>query len=83
MEHKPHLQRKSDFVRNNPIAEHNNAGILVTRQGNRYRFAIELDIDSVVEVAETENQHHVPDIINSLIPKVPAYRERFSDCFPD
>ncbi|MFC4766849.1 hypothetical protein [Effusibacillus consociatus] len=83
MHQKPHLQRRSDFIGDNFIAEHNDAGILVTREGNTYHFAVELDVDSVVEVESTQEKDRVNDIINSLIPKIPDIRERFGDCLPD
>lgn len=78
---KPHLQRRSDFLSNNAVAEHNDAGILVTRVGNEYRFAVELDVDTVVEVDATQNKHEVTDKINDLIPQLPSIRERFDQCF--
>lgn len=80
---KPHIQRRSDFISNNPIAEHNDAGILVTKIGNEYRFAVELDVDSVVEVEHTKNKHQVNEIIENLIPEIPKIRDRFEDCLPD
>jgi hypothetical protein len=83
MQQKPHLQRRSDFVGNSFIAEHNDAGILVTREGNTYHLAVELDVDSVVEVATTQNSDQVNDMINELLPKLPEIRERFGDCLPD
>ncbi|GAX89204.1 hypothetical protein [Effusibacillus lacus] len=83
MHMKPHLQRRSDFVGNKFIAEHNDAGILVTREGNTYHFAVELDVDSVVEVEQTRDKDQVNDIINELIPKIPDIKERFGNCLPD
>lgn len=83
MQQKPHLQRRSDFVGNKFIAEHNDAGILVTREGNTYHFAVELDVDSVVEVESTQEKDRVPEIIDSLLPQLPKIRERFGDCLPD
>lgn len=83
MEVKPHLQRRADFVSNNPIADQNEAGILVTRVGNEYHVAVELDVDSVVEVERTKDKDEVPTIINSLLPQLEDIRDRFKDCFPD
>jgi hypothetical protein len=80
---KPHMQRRSDFVGNNAIAEHNDAGILVTRIGNEYHFAVELDVDSVVEVDQTADKHQVTNIINDLILQLPEIRDRFQDCYPE
>lgn len=80
---KPHLQRRSDFIGSNPIAEHNDAGILVTRVGDTYHFAVELDVDSVVEVETTRDKERVNVIINELLPKLPEIRDRFGDCLPD
>lgn len=83
MKIKPHLQRRSDFLSNNAIAEHNDAGILVTRVGNEYRFAVELDVDTVVEVEQTRDKHEVNDIITRLLPELPEIRDQYGDCFPD
>jgi hypothetical protein len=83
MKIKPHLQRRSDFIGANPIAEHNDAGITVTKVGNEYRFAVDLDVDTVVEVARTTDKHQVTDIVNDLLPQLPEIRERFGDCLPD
>ncbi len=83
MQQKPHLQRRSDFIGNHFIAEHNDAGILVTREGNTYHFAVELDVDSVVEVETTQDKKRVPEIIDSLLPQLSEIRERFGDCFPE
>ncbi|MCX7572234.1 hypothetical protein OS242_20200 [Tumebacillus sp. DT12] len=80
---KPHLQRRSDFIGTNPIAEHNEAGILVTRVGNEYRFAVELDVDTVVEVEKTTDKMAVDSIINRMLPELDSIRERFDGCFPD
>jgi hypothetical protein len=80
---KPHLQRRSDFLGNNAIAEHNDAGILVTRIGNEYHFAVEVDVDTVVEVEQTRDKHQVTGIINGLIPQIPEIRDRFKDCYED
>jgi hypothetical protein len=80
---KPHLQRRSDFVGNNPIAQHNDAGILVTRVGNEYRFGVELDVDSVVEVERTTDKHAVDSIIQRLLPELESIRARFDQCYPD
>jgi len=80
---KPHLQRRSDFIGTNPIAEHNDAGILVTRVGNEYRFAVEIDVDTVVEVDSTTDKHKVDDIIAGMLPMLPQIRERFDQCYPE
>ncbi|KEO81009.1 hypothetical protein [Tumebacillus flagellatus] len=83
MEIKPHLQRRSDFIGNNPVAEHNDAGILVLRDGNQYRFAVELDVDTVVEVEQTDQKEQVTYIIDSLRERLPAIKDRFGDCYPE
>lgn len=83
MKVKPHLQRRSDFVGSNPIAEHNDAGILVLRDGGDYRFAVELDVDTVVEVESTNHKEQVAMIIDDLRTRLPEIRERFGDCRPD
>ncbi len=80
---KPHLQRRSDFVGTNPIAQHNDAGILVTRVGNEYRFAVEIDVDTVVEVESTTDKHQVDAIITDLLPQLPEIRDRFDQCFKE
>jgi len=80
---KPHLQRKSDFLSNHAIAQHNDAGIFVTRVGDEYRFAVELDVDTVVEVEKTRDKHQVDSIITGLLPQLPEIRERFGDCFTE
>ncbi len=55
----------------------------MTREGNTYHFAVELDVDSVVEVDSTQDKERVNEIIDSLIPKVPEIREQFGNCLPD
>lgn len=83
MQMKPHLQRRSDFIGNSPIAEHNDAGILVLRDGNEYRFAVELDVDTVVELEKTDNKDQVTYIIDSLRERLPEIRDQFGDCFTE
>jgi len=80
---KPYIRRRSDFIGSNPISEENDAGIIVIRDGNKYKVAVEMDVDTVVWVDETENRRDLDSLIEGLIDKVPEIREQFAGCRPD
>ncbi|KKM10594.1 hypothetical protein SY88_13085 [Clostridiales bacterium PH28_bin88] len=80
---KPHIQRRSDFIGDNPIADHNDAGILVTRDGGTYKVAVEVDVDTVVQMGSTEDKDQAGALVKELVPCIHEIRERYSRCFPD
>jgi hypothetical protein len=80
---KPYIRRRSDFIGSNPIAEENDAGIIVVRDGNKYKIAVEMDVDTVVWVDEIKDRRALDGLIDSLIDKAPAIRKQFAGCRPD
>ncbi|TCS83217.1 hypothetical protein [Tepidibacillus fermentans] len=80
---KPHVMRKSEFLADKGITSYNNSGIFVVRDGNKYQFAVELDVDTVVFVDETEDKEKIPMMINNLLYEIGEIRERFDQCFPE
>jgi hypothetical protein len=78
---KPYIRRRSDFIGDNFIAEHNDAGILVTREGDTYHVGVEVDVDTVVEVETTKDKHQVQPIIESLLPKLEEIRDHYRHCY--
>lgn len=82
MQQEPHLRNRSDFIGNQPLAKRTDEGILVARSGNEYRVAVELNIDSVVEVATAQNEQQAQEIIERLKPEVPDLKQQFETYFP-
>lgn len=80
---KPYLRRRSDFIGANPIAEENAAGIIAVRDGNRYKVAVEMDVDTVVWVDETRDRRALGELVEGLVAQVPEIRARFAGCRPD
>ena len=80
---KPHLMRKADFIKDKGIVDHNATGIYVVRDGNKYQFGVELDVDSVVFVNETEDKHEINRILDDTMYEIGEIRERFDDCFKE
>ncbi len=80
---KPHVMRKSEFLADKGMTSYNNAGIFVVRDGNKYQFAVELDVDTVVFVDEVEEKEEVPLKIDNLLYEIGDIRDRFDQCFPE
>jgi hypothetical protein len=74
--------RKSDFIGSDPIAQHNDAGIIVTKVEQTFNVAVEIDQDTVVQVDST-SADRVDNVVNQLIPEVDSFKDRFKNCFPD
>lgn len=72
---------KSDFIKDKGIVDHNATGIYVVRDGNKYQFGVELDVDSVVFVEETTNKDEINRILDDVMYEIGDIRERFDDCF--
>ena len=78
---KPHLMRKSDFIKDKGVVNHDASGIYVLRDGNRYQFAIELDVDSVVFVNETTDKDEINRIMEETRYDMGEIKNNFKDCF--
>lgn len=74
--------RKSKFVGSSPVVEENAAGIIVTKAGQTYNVAVEVDDDTVVQVDST-SKDKLDNSIEELLPQVDEYRDRFKNCFRD
>ncbi len=77
---KPHLMRKSDFLADKGITSHNDAGIYVVRDGNKYQVAVELDVDSVVFVEETANKDDIDRILDDVLYEIEDIKAQFDGC---
>lgn len=80
---KPHLMRKSEFLADKGITEHNEAGIFVVRDGNKYQIGVEMDVDTVVFVDETKDQGKIQQMMNDVLYEIDDIRARFDDCFKE
>jgi len=80
---KAHLMRKSDFIADKGITEHNNAGIYVVRDGNKYQVGVEMDVDTIVFVDETTDKKEVDQIVENVLYEIDDIRARFDNCFKE
>ena len=80
---KPHVMRKSEFLADKGMTSYNNAGIFVVRDGNKYQFAVEIDVDTVVFVDEVEDKEAIPLKIDNLLYDIEDIRDRYDQCFPE
>lgn len=80
---KPHLMRKSDFLGDKGIVSHNATGIYVVKDGNRYQFGVELDVDSIVFVNETTEKDEINMILEDVMYEIGDIRERFDDYYKE
>lgn len=80
---KPHLMRKSDFIKDKGIVDYNESGIYVLKDGNKYQFGVELDVDSIVFVDETTEKDDVNRIIDDIMYDISSIREQFDNCFKE
>ncbi len=82
-EMKPHLMRKSDFIKDKGIVNHNDAGIYVVRDGNKYQFGVEMDVDTIVFVEETTNKDDIYRLLDDIRYEIREIREEFDNCFKE
>lgn len=75
--------RKSDFLKDKGIVEHNAAGMYVVRDGNEYQLAVELDVDSVVYLDKTTDRHKVRAMVDNTLSEIKEIRARFGECFTE
>lgn len=80
---KPHLMRKSDFIKDKGIVEHNASGVYVVRDGNKYQFGVDMDVDTVVFVNETTNKDDISRILEDVRYEIGEIRDQFDNCFKE
>lgn len=80
---KPHLMRKSEFIKDKGIVNYNKSGIYVIKDGNQYQFGVELDVDSIVFVEETTNKEDINRIIDDIIFDIGEIRDQFDNSFKE
>lgn len=80
---KPHVMRKSDFIKDKGIVDHNATGIYLVKDGNKYQFGVEIDVDTIAFVNETTNKDEIKRIMDDTMYEIGEIRERFDQCFPE
>jgi len=80
---KPHVMRKSAFIADKGVTSHNDAGVYVVRDGNKYQFGVEIDVDTVAFVNETTNKDEIKRIMDDILYEIGDIRDQFDQCFPD
>ena len=80
---KPHVMKKSDFIKDKGIVDHNATGIYLVKDGNKYQFGVEIDVDTIAFVNETTNKDEIKRIMDDTMYEIGEIRERFDQCFPE
>jgi hypothetical protein len=80
---KPHIMRRSDFIRDKGIVAESELGVFVVREGNEYQLGVAMDVDTVVYLDKTTDNNQIKMMLDNAVYEIETIRERFGYCFPE